>query len=249
MPTEVVFPVGLRAADANVQFAPIDIARSVPMDQGEMRRRPRFRSVPQAATVSWRFEQAAFDTFWDWYEDELLAGEREFDVQLERQGGPGAGDNGRLQWWTAQFIETPKHQVLSGYRYIVSAKIMLRGAPFDARTPLGVRASGTDGDEGFWRPGSSPITAGGVDGDGGGWTNLAAGDPILAAGVDGDAGGWTHLNLPIRAGGVDGDDGQWFWANGIVAAGVDADDGGWVGLSLPSPAGGIDGDDGGWAET
>lgn len=233
MPSEIAFPSGLRRANADVVFEPVDIAKGKPMDAGEQRRRPRFRSVPQVATVTWRFDQTAFDIFWDWYERELRAGEREFDLELERQGGTGPGANPRLQWWTAQFVEPPRHESTRGYRYTISARLMLRGQPFDARVALSITASGTDGDAGGWQVASRAVLLQGTDGDGGGWVYVNTGALIFgtdgdaggwevfnglqASGADGDAGGWTQPGQPIVAGDADGDTGAWTYAGGSAS--------------------------------
>ena len=226
MPTDITVPAAVRAGLAPLGFDPVDIARSVPMDQGEIRRRSRFRTVPQVAQTQWRLSQAAFDAFWLWFESDLRAGEREFDIELERQGGTSAGPNPRTQWWTVKFVEPPSYEVASGFLYTISARLITRGTPFDARVTPGVTSSSIDRDSGGWE---------------------VAPTSIRASSTDADGGGWLYLNLPIEATGIDGDSGSCRFPNGTIAAGIDNDSGGLVQLNTPTRAGGIDADAGGLA--
>jgi hypothetical protein len=201
VPSEFVFPASLPRPLADPhEFEPVDIAASRPRDAGEMRREPLYRSVPQRLAVTWpRLTQPQFDTFVAWFEDELLAGARRFDVQVAAQGGSGP------TWWTALFLRQGDDMVyavdvLPGTRYRVAAKLLLLGTPFGVRVAPGIFASGTDGDDGsaYLQPGS--IFASGGDTDDGGW--YVAGAPIFASGEDTDDGGF---NTDVEPAGADDD--------------------------------------------
>lgn len=143
MPSPLVIPATIPPALSRVRFEPIDAAKTVEQDQGELRRRPLYSTVPQVLKVSWYLNQTQFDTWWDWYEETLEVGARKFDVPIERQGGPGAGSNTRLEWWTAQFHGEP-YSVQTGPlgdEYEITAQLLLIGEPFDIRVPPGIVAS------------------------------------------------------------------------------------------------------------
>lgn len=188
MPVDIVIPPGLPRPLAQPHaFEPVDTCDTVPKDQGELRRLPRYGSAPELLALAWRFTQAEFDTFWDWYEDDLLAGARRFDVFVAAQGGTGGTGIAPGTWRTAQFAEVPQHEALRGGRYSVQARVRCIGAAFDERTAPGFFASGTDGDIGGAYLGAAAIFAEGIDGDiGGAFFRLG---PVLASDTEDDDGG------------------------------------------------------------
>ena len=118
-------------------FQPEPNARERPRDQGEMRMRPRFRSVPELCTVSWLYvEQAHFDAFDVWYEDELLAGSLDFDLRVQDRGT----EFGR-RWYTAQFVGDYRCDVLDALMYRVSATLRLVEDLGTLRIPPGIEAT------------------------------------------------------------------------------------------------------------
>lgn len=187
MPADIVIPSSLpRPLAGQHVYDGIDAAETVPKDQGELRRLPRYPSVPRRLALAWRFNQEQFDTFWDWYEDTLAAGARRFDVFVGRLGEaitPGIAPG---TWRTAQFIEVPQYEPSAG-RYLVRARVLCIGAPFDTRTAPGLLASGVDDDSGGAVFASSGLLASGTDDDSGG-ARFRYGD-VLAGGEDTDDGG------------------------------------------------------------
>lgn len=118
-------------------FQPEPNARERARDQGEMRLRPRWRSVPELCTVSWLYvEQAQFDAFDAWYEDQLLAGSLDFDLLVQDRGTPF----GR-RWYTAQFVGDYRCEVLDALMYRVSATLRLVEDLGTLRIPPGVEAT------------------------------------------------------------------------------------------------------------
>ena len=113
-------------------FEPVDLARTVEMDSGHARRRRLFRSAPQVCAVSWRFTQAQFDAFFDFFEGELGAGARQFDVLVAAQGQG-------LDWWTARFVEPYEAEALHGGRWSVQARLRLTGRPVPDEYAQGMR--------------------------------------------------------------------------------------------------------------
>jgi hypothetical protein len=117
MPVDIVIPATLpRPLADGHQYRPVDPALTVPKDQGELRRLPRYTAVPRQLALVWRFTQAEFDTFWDWYEDDVDAGARRFDVFVGRQGGGAIDGTAPGTWHTAQFVQPPQHEPLAGGR-------------------------------------------------------------------------------------------------------------------------------------
>jgi hypothetical protein len=64
-----------------------DIGEECEYESGESRRAPIYRSVPTAVQVKWAMNQAEFDAFHDWFEDDLLAGSLTFNLPVMQQGG------------------------------------------------------------------------------------------------------------------------------------------------------------------
>lgn len=190
MPVDQVIPPGLPPPLSEFAYEPVDIAETVPRDQGELRRIPLYTIVPRAVPVTWVLTQAMLNTYFDWFEGDLQAGGLQFDLRLERLGGPGAGSNPRLTWWTAQFISPPETLVVRDGQFEVTANLLLIGEPFDDRVAPGILASGNNGHSGgAFILGAPGFAAAGNNGHSGGAV-FPVGTSWFAEGGNGHSGGW-----------------------------------------------------------
>lgn len=136
MATDILFPDDVPAPSAyGHSFAPIDISESAEFEVGEIRRRKRYRSVPQVATVSWLMTLEQFQSFSEWYETILLAGTKPFDIRLAKQGEYA------MTWWTAIFVGPYSAEALHNGRWRVSASLLLTGEQFDERVAPSMRGN------------------------------------------------------------------------------------------------------------
>lgn len=103
-------------------------------EAGEDRHREQFSATPWLARVATRLTQAQYDVFAAWYEGELEAGARPFDVQVQSMEGEGP------EWWAAMFVEPFRNAVASGYRHAVTAQLLLLDGPYATRTAPTMRA-------------------------------------------------------------------------------------------------------------
>ena len=134
MATDILFPDDVPAPSAyGHSFAPIDISESAEFEVGEIRRRKRYRSVPQVATVSWLMTLEQFQSFSEWYETILLAGAKPFDIRLAKQGEYA------MTWWTAIFVGPYAAEAMHYGRWRVTASLLLTGEQFDVRVAPTVR--------------------------------------------------------------------------------------------------------------
>ncbi|MGA0608825.1 hypothetical protein [Caldimonas sp. KR1-144] len=120
-------------------FQPLPNARKRDRDAGESRMRPRFRSVPDVCTVSWFIEdQAVFDAFHDWFEETIVVGTEDFDIQVADREAFGR------RWYTARFIDDAGYEVQIDEcgRYTVSATLWLVEDIGTERVAPGIEASG-----------------------------------------------------------------------------------------------------------
>lgn len=98
-------------------------------EKGEDRDRQLYRSVPQIASVSALYNQSQYNRWCDFWEDELEAGTRSFDIRLAHIAG------GLVHWWTVQAVSSPKEVTLeksvrgTGNFYRVSFDVILLGGP------------------------------------------------------------------------------------------------------------------------
>ena len=194
MPVDIVIPSALpRPLADGHRYRPVDPALTVPKDQGELRRLPRYTAVPRQLALVWRFTQAEFDTFWDWYEDDLDAGARRFDVFVGRQGGGAIDGTAPGTWHTAQFVQPPQHEPLAGGRWRVQAQLLCIGDPFDVRIAPGILASGSNSRTGGARFVAPAIFASGENSRGGSAYTRPQLD-FLPGGENSRGGGWfTNL--------------------------------------------------------
>lgn len=133
-----VYPEDLPAMLVDpLSFTPEPNAKERPRDQGEMRMRPRFRSVPDLCTASWIFQtQEDFDAFDEWYEDTLQAGSLDFDIQAQDRGTQYGH-----RWYTAQIVGDYRADVIVGPRYRVTATLRLIDDLGTVRIPPGIEAT------------------------------------------------------------------------------------------------------------
>jgi hypothetical protein len=115
----------------------------VQYERGEDRQRQRWTFNPLVASVGCTLKQAHFDRFVTWYEDELIAGSKRFDVRVAEQGGVRTAE-----WWAAQFIGPPRCEVITketstGHYWRVSAELLLLDGPYATRTAPGLRGLST----------------------------------------------------------------------------------------------------------
>jgi hypothetical protein len=119
---------------------------------GESRTRPRYRRTHELVSVSWMLPQAAFDTFDDWYENELIVGAVQFDLQLQGRTSDPFG----LLWYSAQFVGDYTSEFIPGesihdlsgavigqrFLYRVSATLRLVDEIGAVRVPPGIELLG-----------------------------------------------------------------------------------------------------------
>ena len=132
-----LYPLHLPAAlVAGHGFQPEPNARERVRDQGEMRMRPRWRSVPELCTVSWLYQtQQDFDDFDAWYEGDLQAGALDFDLRVQDRGTEFG-----QRWYTAQFVGDYRCEVFDALLYRVSATLRLIEDLGTLRIPPGIEA-------------------------------------------------------------------------------------------------------------
>jgi hypothetical protein len=184
-------PPGLREGHG---FEPLPNARVRQRDQGEARMRPRYRSVPDQCTITWRFTQAEFDVFDEWFENTIIVGSTDFDLQVaDRATALGK------TWFTARFLGDYERSDASGLRYRVSANLLLVDELGAVRVAPGIEASGGivfSGGVSFDPPLLTPeggITFGG---------SVDFGLPALMAGGGIEFGGGTEMEGGVSGGRV-----------------------------------------------
>lgn len=99
---------------------PNTIYADVTMRTGSPRRRRTCTTAPRVVTVAWVLEADAMAAVDAWFEDVLLAGEREFSARVKAIG-PG------LLWWTARWIEPYSAEALHLGRWRVTGQLLLTG--------------------------------------------------------------------------------------------------------------------------
>ena len=92
----------------------------VAMRTGSPRRRRTCTAAPRVVTVGWLLEADQMAAVDAWFEDTLLAGEREFSARVKNIG-PG------MLWWTARWIEPYSAEALHLGRWRVTGQLLLTG--------------------------------------------------------------------------------------------------------------------------
>jgi hypothetical protein len=95
----------------------------VPYRTGQARRRRTCTTAPRAVTVGWLLTSEEMQEVDAWYEDVLLAGEREFSAQVKGIGSPAGG----LLWFRARWIAPYECESLHFGRWRVTGSLLLTG--------------------------------------------------------------------------------------------------------------------------
>lgn len=144
-PSNEAYPSDLPAwLIAGHAFDSVGIAEETPMERGEDLARQLYTWAPTLVSVATFLEQSQFDRFSEWFERDLRAGTRRFDVRVAAQGGEG------LAWWTAQFVAPyrweavlmPREAQTLENRYRVSAQLLLLDGPHATRISPSLRGIG-----------------------------------------------------------------------------------------------------------
>ena len=156
-----------------------DAALTLPFEHGDLRRRPIWRSVPQNFTVEYLFTQAQFDTWHDWYENQLLAGAMAFYAPLAAQGADGVVRNFGLAWWEARFARPYDTSVINaggnGFLYSIRAAYVVSGTPAAQMPALAdFTAGGTIAATGYAIAAAVPLAAAGTNTVDGAFTDVLA---------------------------------------------------------------------------
>lgn len=163
-------------------FTGVDIAQTNERDQGELRRRVVYTKVPQHVTVQWLLDQYHYDIFFQWYELELNAGQRTFDLPIVAQGVTGLARGAKTVWWEAQFKEPYSTDVVvsankpiyiqdegQGFLYKIVGKMILYGIPLYDRPIIPFSAKGTNKAYGGAFIQAAELSATGTNTADGGW--------------------------------------------------------------------------------
>jgi hypothetical protein len=173
---------------AGHSFEQVPLSRDRARDQGESRRRPRFRSSPQTVQVSWALTQEEFDALDTFFHGTLLAGELDFDLQVHQRGSSFA-----REWFTARWVSPYAWDVGTqdegGLAYRVQATLWLLESLGESRVSPGIRAAGADVDTGRALAVPGPLVASGIDADSG--RALVRDLSTMVYGTDVDEGGWA----------------------------------------------------------
>lgn len=97
----------------------------IEMRTGQARRRRVCTSAPRVVSVGWVLESAQMAAIDEWYEDTLLAGERQFSAQVKGIGLVGGTEG--LLWYTARWIEPYSAEALHLGRWRVTGTLLISG--------------------------------------------------------------------------------------------------------------------------
>ncbi len=116
------FPCWLAAGHSAEQDP---VYASVPMQTGHTRLRRVYTTAPQVRQVALILNGAQAKRFDDWFDNDLLAGTREFSARV-KAFGPG------MEWWSARFVEPYKADPFAspdGPKWRVTASLLFSGEP------------------------------------------------------------------------------------------------------------------------
>ena len=104
-----------------------DVYAHVTMRTGHDRLRRVYTSAPERRRVAMLLLEHQAPVFHDWFERDLLAGEREFSAHVAHVAGG-------LAWWRARFADDPPYeaeplQVRGGIGWKITATLLLMGEP------------------------------------------------------------------------------------------------------------------------
>lgn len=126
MVTEIRPPIGTPVFHVSGHSS-VQVTRyaNIAMRTGQPRRRAVFTSTPRVVSVVWLLESAQMAAVDAWFEDTLLAGEREFAAQVKGIGYQ-AGPDGML-WFTARWVEPYQAEAMHLGRWRVTGQLHLTG--------------------------------------------------------------------------------------------------------------------------
>lgn len=107
----------------NHVFTNVSMAQAVQFETGDVRRRRRYTRAPQLLDLQWELSQTEFDTFHNWFEQTLMAGARQFDLQVASQTSVD------VVWNSALFTRPYEATLDLGGKYIVRATLLVTGTP------------------------------------------------------------------------------------------------------------------------
>lgn len=106
-------------------------------DAGESRIRPRYSVVPEQLRVGWILPlQEQFDVFDEWYEEGLISGTLDFDLQIDNRGTAT-----EFTWYTCQFEGDYTCEVLDPFGYQIRATLRLIDDLGTLRIPPGIETT------------------------------------------------------------------------------------------------------------
>jgi len=109
-----------------------EIHRSLDMEVGTARRRARMRTAPRRFSLSLVLDQVEFAVFDSWWQNTILGGERQFDIQLLDED-----DVDPLVWYTVNVVDGEYSlNVTQSFDYEISFSVRAVGASF-ANRPVG----------------------------------------------------------------------------------------------------------------
>lgn len=132
---EIVLPTGLPAWLIDGHASDLEDAYAhTPMRTGHHRLRRVYRQPPEVRAVSLQLLEEQAAVFHAWFEDDLLAGEREFAARVANRG-PG------IVWYAARFVGNPPYEATplhleGGVGWRIQARLLLTGAPQPAAPSL-----------------------------------------------------------------------------------------------------------------
>jgi hypothetical protein len=131
MPTGVRFPLELRVPDRTGHGDSFEEIRSAfEPEIGVARRRNRMRAAPRIFELQWTFEQDSFRIFDRWWQFDILAGAREFDIQL-------LDDDETIVWFTVRVLGEYETDVSTDQSWTVTMRVRAIGDTFGAVRPSG----------------------------------------------------------------------------------------------------------------
>lgn len=114
---------------------------NVPMEIGPARVRNRMRAAPRIFNIKWTLSQEVYSIFDIWWQETILGGDLEFDIQL-------LDDTDTLVWFTVRWIEgTYKAEISEAGKWSVTGAIRTISDSF------ATRPAGTDELNGRSKPG------------------------------------------------------------------------------------------------
>lgn len=129
MATGIRLPPSIRQPDRELDDTYEETRTTVDMDIGPARVRNKMRSAPRLFNVRWTLDQAGYHAFDIWFQETILGGEQEFDLQL-------LDDAETLVWYTARWLAgTYNAEIQQDGKWVVTGTIRAVGDSFAYRPP------------------------------------------------------------------------------------------------------------------